>query len=77
MHSKVDRHASFQAALEQAHAGSERARSWPGVVRRWMQRSQQRWALSELANANDHLLQDIGLSREEARREAAKPFWRR
>ncbi len=31
-------------------------------------------ALGELAG-NDHLLADIGLSLEQARREARKPFW--
>ena len=40
----------------------------------WIERSRQRHALGELAT-NDHLLADIGLSLEQARREAAKPFW--
>ena len=40
----------------------------------WIERSRQRHALGELAR-NDHLLADIGLSLEQARREAAKPFW--
>jgi uncharacterized protein YjiS (DUF1127 family) len=30
----------------------------------------------ELAELSDHLLDDIGVSREEALREAGKPFWR-
>lgn len=30
-----------------------------------------------LARLDDHLLRDIGLSPDEARTEAAKPFWRR
>jgi uncharacterized protein YjiS (DUF1127 family) len=29
-----------------------------------------------LAHLDDHLLRDIGLSPEDARSEAAKPFWR-
>lgn len=37
-------------------------------------RHRQRRALADVA-ADDHLLQDIGVSREAARREAAKPFW--
>jgi uncharacterized protein YjiS (DUF1127 family) len=41
----------------------------------WIERSRQRYALSELADRNDYLLADIGLSLEEARREACKPFW--
>jgi uncharacterized protein YjiS (DUF1127 family) len=43
----------------------------------WIARSRQRKALGELAALNDDLLRDIGVTREEAFREAAKPFWRR
>ena len=39
----------------------------------WMERSRQRRALAQL---DDHLLRDIGLTRDEARREWATPFWR-
>ena len=38
----------------------------------WVSRFRERRALGELS---DHLLQDVGLSREQAEREAAKPFW--
>ncbi len=30
----------------------------------------------ELAELDDRLLRDVGISREQALREAAKPFWR-
>ena len=30
-----------------------------------------------LSQLDDHLLEDMGLTREQADREAAKPFWRR
>ena len=47
------------------------------TVTRWVARSQQRRQLREIAESNDfHLLKDIGVSREEAFREADKPFWR-
>jgi len=47
------------------------------TVGRWFARSRQRRALREIAERNDfHLLKDIGVSREEAFREADKPFWR-
>ena len=47
------------------------------VIARWIARSRERWALREIAEANNiHLLKDIGVSREEAFREAEKPFWR-
>jgi uncharacterized protein YjiS (DUF1127 family) len=42
------------------------------TVRRWHSRSRQRQALAELSS---HLLNDIGVSRLEADREAEKPFW--
>ena len=43
----------------------------------WVKRSRQRRALYEIAKRGDHhLLKDIGTSREEAFREAEKPFWR-
>ena len=41
----------------------------------WLDRPLQRIALREIAD-DPHLLSDLGLSREEALREAAKPFWR-
>ena len=47
------------------------------TVDRWMTRSRQRRALYEIAERDDqHLLEDIGVSREEAFREAGRPFWR-
>ena len=54
-----------------------RSSSCRRTIARWLARSRQRWALREIAEANDiHLLKDIGVSREEAFREAEKPFWR-
>ena len=39
----------------------------------WHHRARQRRALLQLS---DHMLHDVGISRAEARGEAAKPFWR-
>jgi len=45
-------------------------------IARWVARSRQRQALRDIAEANDlYLLKDIGISREEAFREADKRFW--
>jgi uncharacterized protein YjiS (DUF1127 family) len=47
------------------------------TVGRWFARSRQRRALREIAERNDfHLLKDIGVSQQEALREADKAFWR-
>jgi len=46
------------------------------VVRVWAERRHQRTTLAELVEEK-HLLDDIGLSRAQALREAAKPFWQR
>jgi uncharacterized protein YjiS (DUF1127 family) len=47
------------------------------TIARWIARSRQRHALREIAESHDfHLLKDIGVSQEEAFREADKPFWR-
>jgi uncharacterized protein YjiS (DUF1127 family) len=45
---------------------------WRLLVR-WGLRHRQRVDLAEL---DDHLLADIGKTREEIRRECARPFWR-
>lgn len=42
------------------------------ALRLWRERSSQRHALSKL---DDRLLDDIGLTREQARRERLKYFW--
>jgi len=43
-----------------------------GVIKTWLQRSRQRRALAEL---DDRILCDIGVTRSQAQREAAKPCW--
>ncbi len=45
---------------------------WASVIWTWLQRSRQRTALAEL---DDRMLRDIGVTRSQAEREAAKPFW--
>ena len=48
-------------------------RGGSGMMRRWIDRSNQRHALADL---DDRLLRDIGVSGGAAFREASKPFWR-
>ena len=48
-----------------------RSRGWWN----WSERQRQREALRELAD-DKHLLDDLGLTREQALDEATKPFWR-
>ena len=43
----------------------------------WAARARQRKALRKLTDTSDHLLKDIGVSRNEALREAAKWFWQK
>jgi uncharacterized protein YjiS (DUF1127 family) len=62
------------APLHQSSSGKQRTVRWPGWWN-WLDRPFQRIALRDIAD-NPHLLNDIGLTREEALREATKPFWR-
>lgn len=61
-------------ARHQSSSGRRRAVRRP-IWWNWLDRPFQRIALREIAD-DPHLLRDIGLTREEALREAAKPFWR-
>lgn len=46
---------------------------WLRVIGTWIERSRQR---RDLTNLDDRSLNDIGITRSEAAREAAIPFWR-
>lgn len=48
-------------------------RGFDKLVVAWRERQRQRFALS---NLDDRLLRDIGVSREDAKIETTKPFWR-
>ncbi len=60
------------AALVPTSAGETMWRRAIGWFSATLERRRQRRALAEL---DDHLLKDIGLSRDEARRESRKPLW--
>ena len=55
------------------HEGAERFVGWIEEVSGMYSRRRQRQALLVL---EDHLLDDIGLTREQAEQEARKPFWK-
>jgi uncharacterized protein YjiS (DUF1127 family) len=63
---------SYRAAARQKHPPIPSNIAY--TVGAWFERRRQRRALAEL---DDRLLDDVGLSREQARCEAAKPFWKR
>ena len=75
----IDSHSAFDCYCKQATAGhaidADILRQLAFLfmrIRLMGQKLQQRQALLDL---DDHLLVDVGISREAARREAAKPFW--
>jgi uncharacterized protein YjiS (DUF1127 family) len=69
----ASRQARPAATLHQSNSWREFASPWR-VIQLWAQRRAQRHALLELADQK-HLLEDIGVTRAEVVREAAKPFW--
>jgi uncharacterized protein YjiS (DUF1127 family) len=67
--------AAPRVPLHQSNSWRALSACWH-LIRRWAERRGQRRALAELARMS-HLLDDIGLTRAQALREAAKPFWKR
>lgn len=65
-----------QAASDQQSGSLTSVGGWVRTPLFWIERRRQRRRLRELADLNDYLLRDIGVSRSEALRESAKPFWR-
>lgn len=66
--------ADLAIPLHQSNSGTSPVDCRPGW---WslLDRPFQRMALREIAD-DPHLLRDVGLTREQALREASKPFWR-
>ena len=60
-------------AAPRYRAGNAILRQVLRVLGTWVQRAQTRRYLRDL---DDRLLRDVGLTRDTARIEAAKPFWR-
>ena len=70
-------HISGGCARFQQESSASPVASWVDTLRAWSARDRERRALRELTELGDHFLNDVGISREEALREAAKPFWQR
>jgi uncharacterized protein YjiS (DUF1127 family) len=68
-----DTHRATHSPLPSRQFAAGGLLAWAGIVGAWFERSRQRRTLAEL---DDRLLDDIGVTRSEARREAAKPLWR-
>lgn len=66
----IRRTAQLGALPHQWNSGA--LRHLGGIIGSWLDRSRQCKALADL---DDRLLRDIGITRSEAKREAAKPFW--
>jgi len=72
---------SLRLNRRRALVSSYQSNSWSGwaaplhELSRWSERSRLRAALRDLAE-DQHLLDDLGLTRQEAIDEATKPFWR-
>jgi uncharacterized protein YjiS (DUF1127 family) len=66
---------SHRLSATPVYPGDELVRQVFRSLKQWMLRAAERRALRELSQSG-HLLNDIGLSREQALREASKPFWR-
>ena len=62
------------AAIYPGGPGLGDTRRPAGILLVWQERANQRQALASL---DDRMLKDIGLTRAEAQREIAKPFWLR
>ena len=60
--------------LHQSNWGAFPIVTW-SVLRRWDARRRQRTVLRDVAD-DPHLFKDIGVTRQQALDEAAKPFWR-
>jgi uncharacterized protein YjiS (DUF1127 family) len=71
----LPREAAGMRTFRQQFVSSSSAGGWLRTLELWIDRSRQRRQLGELAELNNYLLKDIGVSREEAMREAEKRFW--
>lgn len=60
------------AELPTRHAGPP---ALQGLIACWEERARFRWELAQMAAANPHLIDDIGLTTRQVEAEIAKRFW--
>ena len=68
--------ASAPAAWPEQPITSSRRHSSPrDMIAAWRERIRFRWDLKQMAEANPHLIDDIGLTRRQVDAEIVKRFW--
>jgi uncharacterized protein YjiS (DUF1127 family) len=67
--------AAHQAAWPEKASVSSRQTGPRSIIAAWRERIRFRWSLKQMAEANPHLIDDIGLTRRQAEAEIAKRFW--
>jgi uncharacterized protein YjiS (DUF1127 family) len=68
--------ASARAAWPEKPVSSRRHPTSPrGMIAAWRERIRFRWDLKQMAEANPHLIDDIGLTRRQVDAEIVKRFW--
>ena len=67
---------SLEQRPAQLFNGPHPVRSVLAQMALWHLRASLRRDLRRLAMVGDHMLRDVGLTRDEVAREVAKPFWR-
>ena len=75
MHTTIDDLGHRERHEAKSLTPSTSSNDWLSLLKVWVRRSRERKDLAELLN-DDRLLNDIGVSRLDALREATKPFWR-
>jgi len=58
-----------------ANASRRRRANPRGMIAAWRERIHFRWSLKQMAEANPHLIDDIGLTRRQVEAEIVKRFW--
>ncbi|MBP1884728.1 DUF1127 domain-containing protein [Sinorhizobium mexicanum] len=66
-----------RVGLADRSRGRHRLATLRGIIATWDTRIRFRWELERKSKDNPHLIDDIGLTRQEVEAEIAKPFWQR